>query len=104
MKIVNLLFTTLVLRWDRLPMEDIKHKPIEIFCGTGGVGRTTLATSRALYLASHGHKVLLITIDPSHRLKQILNMQEEESGVIVQIPLTRFPSMAKLKKDRRHKP
>ncbi|MEK6625393.1 MAG: ArsA-related P-loop ATPase, partial [Bdellovibrionota bacterium] len=64
------------------------------FCGTGGVGKTTLATSRALYLASHGHKVLLITIDPSHRLKQILNMQEEESGVIVQIPLTRFPSMA----------
>ncbi|MBI2519337.1 MAG: AAA family ATPase [Bdellovibrio sp.] len=74
-------------------MENIKHKPIEIFCGTGGVGKTTLATSRALYLATQNFKVLLITIDPSHRLKQILNMQEEESGVIVQIPLTRFPSM-----------
>ncbi|HAZ13973.1 MAG: hypothetical protein A2X86_17455 [Bdellovibrionales bacterium GWA2_49_15] len=74
-------------------MEEIKHKPIEIFCGTGGVGKTTLATSRALYLATKGLNVLLITIDPSHRLKQILNMQEEESGVIVKIPITRFPSM-----------
>ena len=26
----------------------VNHKPIEIFCGTGGVGKMTLATSRAL--------------------------------------------------------
>ena len=38
---------------------------LEIFCGTGGVGKTTLASSRATSLAIEGKKVLLITIDPA---------------------------------------
>ena len=53
---------------------------IEIFCGTGGVGKTTLATSRAIHLANNNHKVLLITIDPSKRLKQILNLNDSDAG------------------------
>ncbi|MCP4912473.1 MAG: AAA family ATPase [Oligoflexia bacterium] len=61
------------------------HKPIEIFCGTGGVGKTTLATSRALFLSSQGKKVLLITIDPAKRLKQILKMKDEDAGEIASI-------------------
>ncbi len=61
---------------------NIPNRPIEIFCGTGGVGKTTLATSRAFDLASKGHKTLLITIDPAKRLKQILNLNDEQSGVV----------------------
>lgn len=57
-------------------------KLLEIFCGTGGVGKTTLACSRALHLSKQGKKVLLITIDPSKRLKQILKMQDNNSGQI----------------------
>lgn len=60
----------------------ISRKPLEIFCGTGGVGKTTLATSRALYLAEQNLRVLLITIDPSKRLKQVLGLDENKSGYV----------------------
>ena len=57
-------------------------KQLEIFCGTGGVGKTTLATSRALYLGSQGKKVLLVTIDPAKRLKQILSIKDQNAGKV----------------------
>jgi anion-transporting ArsA/GET3 family ATPase len=60
----------------------IKSKQFEIFCGTGGVGKTTLATSRATYLSAQGKSILLITIDPSKRLKEILSLKEEDAGTV----------------------
>lgn len=63
----------------------MKLKKIEVFCGTGGVGKTTISTSRALYLSSLGKKVLLITIDPAKRLKQVLGIPDDSSGDICQI-------------------
>ncbi|TDJ04923.1 MAG: hypothetical protein E2O68_07230 [Deltaproteobacteria bacterium] len=60
----------------------IPGKKLEIFCGTGGVGKTTLATSRAVKLASMGRKVLLITIDPAKRLKEILKLSEARAGTV----------------------
>lgn len=65
-------------------------KKIEIFTGTGGVGKTTLATSRAVYLSSLGKKVLLITIDPSKRLKQVLNLDDKDSGHLQTVSLKPF--------------
>lgn len=63
----------------------LKPKKVEIFCGTGGVGKTTLATSRALHLANLGYNVLLITIDPAKRLKQVLCIDDQHAGKIATI-------------------
>lgn len=68
----------------------LKPKKVEIFCGTGGVGKTTLATSRALYLAHLGHNVLLITIDPAKRLKQVLRIEDQDAGKVATISTNIF--------------
>lgn len=59
-------------------------KSFEIFCGTGGVGKTTLATSRALELAET-LRVLLITIDPAKRLKDLLGLRAEDMGEVSRV-------------------
>ncbi len=68
----------------------IKNKRIEIFCGTGGVGKTTISTSRALHLVSQGRNTLLITIDPAKRLKQVLGIPENEEGLVVPVNKENF--------------
>jgi anion-transporting ArsA/GET3 family ATPase len=52
---------------------------IEIFCGNGGVGKTTLSYSRALFLARSGFKTLILTIDPSKRLKEFVQINKEQN-------------------------
>jgi anion-transporting ArsA/GET3 family ATPase len=65
----------------------LSNKSFEIFCGTGGVGKTTLATARALSLAQQNLKVLLITIDPAKRLKDLLGIQDGLEGEVVPVEL-----------------
>jgi anion-transporting ArsA/GET3 family ATPase len=65
----------------------LSTKSFEIFCGTGGVGKTTLATARALNLAQSGLRVLLVTIDPARRLKDLLKLTGESIGEITPVEI-----------------
>jgi anion-transporting ArsA/GET3 family ATPase len=59
-------------------------KRIVVCAGAGGVGKTTIAAAIALGFASHGQRVLCITIDPAKRLADSLGlgvMSTEEQRV-----------------------
>jgi len=63
---------------------------LEIFCGTGGVGKSTLAAAKGLALASQNKKTLLITIDPAKRLREILGLKIREGGQVKTLDLSEF--------------
>lgn len=51
--------------------------PLIIVVGSGGVGKTTLAASLGVLSARQGRDTLVMTFDPSFRLKQTLGVGEE---------------------------
>jgi anion-transporting ArsA/GET3 family ATPase len=51
-------------------------KEIAIYCGSGGVGKTTTAAaSAAMAAVKHGGKVLVLTVDPAKRLASALGLE-----------------------------
>ena len=57
---------------------------ILMFCGKGGVGKTTCASSTAIHYATKSFKTLLISTDPAPSLTDILEV--DVKGKITQIP------------------
>src|SRR6185369_10006099 len=53
------------------------EQPLTIVVGSGGVGKTTLAASLGVLSARAGRDTLVMTFDPSMRLKQALGVGEE---------------------------
>lgn len=51
------------------------------------MGKTTLATSRALILSQLGKRVLLVTIDPAKRLKDLLGLRDDAIGEVTKVHL-----------------
>ena len=49
-------------------------KSFEIFCGTGGVGKTTTSAALALKAAEQGLKTIVLTIDPAKRLATAMGL------------------------------
>lgn len=60
--------------------------PLTIVVGGGGVGKTTLAAALALDAARAGHETLVMTFDPSLRLKDALGVGEEALEREVRVP------------------
>ena len=58
-----------------LNLFDKQNNPkIIICCGSGGVGKTTIAATLALHGALSGLKALVLTIDPAKRLVDSLGI------------------------------
>ncbi|HEY4574213.1 MAG TPA: ArsA-related P-loop ATPase, partial [Thermoanaerobaculia bacterium] len=53
------------------------RNPLIIVVGSGGVGKTTLAAALGVLSAREGRDTLVMTFDPSLRLKQTLGVGEE---------------------------
>jgi anion-transporting ArsA/GET3 family ATPase len=56
-----------------------------VVVGSGGVGKTTLAAALGLGMASEGDDTLVMTFDPSQRLKQALGVKEAALGTEVEV-------------------
>lgn len=65
-----------------------KDAPLLVFVGAGGVGKTTLAASTALCAAREGKRTLVMTFDPSLRLKDALGVGEEARDAEVPVDLS----------------
>lgn len=69
-------------------MELISERhPLLIFVGSGGVGKTTLAAATAVTAARRGKDTLVMTFDPSLRLKDALGVGEEAREQAVAVKL-----------------
>jgi anion-transporting ArsA/GET3 family ATPase len=58
---------------------------IDVLAGAGGVGKTTVAATTALALADAGRRTLVMTFDPSRRLKDALGIGERAAAAVVEV-------------------
>ncbi len=63
----------------RLDVDALLDDPsvrVVVCCGSGGVGKTTVAAALALRAAERGRRAVVLTIDPARRLAQSLGLSE----------------------------
>jgi anion-transporting ArsA/GET3 family ATPase len=57
-----------------------RHAKIIVCCGTGGVGKTSVAAALALLCAQEGRKAVVVTIDPARRLFDAIGLHGDVSN------------------------
>ncbi len=67
-------------------MTGAASSPLTIVVGSGGVGKTTLAAAMAADEARHGNDTLVMTFDPSLRLKDALGVEAHPEANEIQVP------------------
>ncbi|HVF31758.1 MAG TPA: ArsA-related P-loop ATPase [Acidimicrobiales bacterium] len=68
----------------------VAAKEVAVFCGSGGVGKTTTAAAVAAMVAvRQGGKVLVLTVDPAKRLANALGL-EGFGNIEKQVPVSAF--------------
>lgn len=60
----------------------IEDKKFLFFGGKGGVGKTTMASTTATWLADHGYKTLIVATDPTISLSAIYEQDISETKVV----------------------
>lgn len=71
-------------------MNSILQTAEVIVCvGSGGVGKTTVASSLAFRAAELGRNVLVLTVDPAKRLKTTMGLSDTEDSVEIKHPRLR---------------
>jgi anion-transporting ArsA/GET3 family ATPase len=69
-----------------MPLDVARH-PLVVVVGSGGVGKTTLAAALGIESAKDGHDTLVMTFDPSLRLKDALGVGEAARDAEAHVPL-----------------
>ncbi len=65
-------------------IQTLDSAKVLICVGSGGVGKTTLAAALGFLAAKRGRRVLVLTIDPSQRLKTTLNLSDSGDISVLQ--------------------
>ena len=60
---------------------------IVVACGTGGVGKTTVAAAMGLVAARQGRRAVVLTIDPARRLTDAIGVSDTIGNEPVRVPL-----------------
>ena len=70
----------------RETFENNKDRRYIMFGGKGGLGKTTFSAATAYWLAQHGHKVLVFSVDPQASLSDIFQRDIFGQGAVEIMP------------------